>query len=366
MSSELAELFELMHGAPESFRTLHAVIRDSIDYEPVRRLHARQLEEADPEGWAAYLAEGGGPDCESCWSDSDHTTSLWIQRPDLLREESLTRTWEPLRVETNVGPTRSLYSNLLDPLALVPFVHLESDGEETVAGRDGVCLRAVPRQLGQVASSLSWLSNADEGELVVDRERGILLRMTTALEGDPVQATEMTELELDPPLDAALFMPLPLREVEPSPGDGVTAGPVTVEQAAAQVPFTVFVSPVIWPRAQLNVSLMGGEVWLSYSDFEGVQSGSAARSLSIRQSAHPPEYWMSERPARIDLDGIEALAWVGAASLTDGKISFPRFLRFVREGTHLEFHSQGGVEREELFGLARSLVPAPSAPPRFA
>jgi hypothetical protein len=361
---ELAELFELMHGAPESFRTLRAVIRDSIDHEPVRRRHAQQLEEADAEGWAAYLAEGGGPDCEPCWSDSDHTTSLWIQQPDLLREESLTRTWEPLRVETNAGPTHSLYSNLLDPLALVPFVHLEPDGEETVAGRDGVCLRALPRQLDRLASTLSWLSNADEGELVVDRERGILLRMTTALESDPVQVAEMTELELDLPLDAELFIPSPPAEVEPSTRVGVTAGLVTVEQAAAQVPFTVFVPPVIWPRARLNVTLMG-EVWLGYSDFEGVQSGSAARDLSIRQSAHPHETWVPDEPVRVDLDGIEGLAWVGAASLTDGKVSFPRFLRFVRGGTHLEFHSQGRVEREELMGLARSLVPVRSESPRL-
>src|SRR5438128_2318388 len=59
LMGELADLFELMHGAPESFRTLRAAIRDRRDYEPSRRSRAERFEESDPEGWAAYVAEGG-------------------------------------------------------------------------------------------------------------------------------------------------------------------------------------------------------------------------------------------------------------------------------------------------------------------
>ena len=41
---KLADLFELMHSAPESFRTLRAVIRTTSNYEPLRRAQAREFE----------------------------------------------------------------------------------------------------------------------------------------------------------------------------------------------------------------------------------------------------------------------------------------------------------------------------------
>ncbi len=50
MSSELADLFELMHGAPESFRTLRATIGTWSDVELGARAGERWLEQVEPEG----------------------------------------------------------------------------------------------------------------------------------------------------------------------------------------------------------------------------------------------------------------------------------------------------------------------------
>ncbi len=376
---ELADLFELMHGAPESFRTLRAVIRDRSDYEPSRRAWADRLEEADPEEWAAYVAEGGSAGQGSCWCDCDYVTKLWIERPDRLREETEMyggrleirrggQCWSPEGTACGVPGTVScsVYGDLFDPLPLVPVVHLEVVEEVALAGRAGIRLRALPRELDDLAASFSWLSHArsDEGELVVDRERGIVLRKATMLDGEPVEVVELTELELDAPLDPELFEPVLVDEPACVAPGRKHLGQLTVEQAAAHVPFTVFVFPAIWPRANLHVTLLGEMVWLTYSDFDGVREGSAARQVSVRQQGRPHETSMPERTARIDLDGAEALAWVGAAGLADGKVSFPRHLRFARGGTHLELEARG-VGREELLALARSLVPARTETPRL-
>ena len=123
MRSELADLFELMHGAPDSFRTLRAVIRTTSDYEPLRSAQAREFEEADPDGWAAYVAEGGESGRGCCWFDCDYTTTLWIESPSAIREES-DLPGDEVRVTRDAGqhPAPSAYPDLSRPLVLVPAV----------------------------------------------------------------------------------------------------------------------------------------------------------------------------------------------------------------------------------------------------
>ena len=122
--------------------------------------------------------------------------------------------------------------------------------------------------------------------------------------------------------------------------------------------FTVFALPVIWPRAQLDVSMLGGSVWVTYSDWEGVKSGSPARTIWFTQYGDPQNTWIPERPDWIELDGVEALAWVGGATLTEGRVSFPRSARLVREGTHIELTAEGVGTQESSDSCVRLLQSA--------
>ena len=83
----------------------------------------------------------------------------------------------------------------------------------------------------------------------MDGALGILLRKTILLEGEPVSTVEITELELDIPLDPSLWVPPPTPELYQLDQPRAPMGTLAVEEAAEQLPFTVFVLPVIWPRA---------------------------------------------------------------------------------------------------------------------
>jgi hypothetical protein len=358
---ELAELFELMHGAPVSFRTLRAVIRDWGDYEPSRRARAELFEQADPEGWAAYVAEGGTAD-DGSWCDSEGWTRLWIDRADRIREEIEGWAGE-VRVATDAGasPRPSAYADLLDPLVFAPALNLEIVGGETVAGRSGLCVRGEPREPDGVAEYFSPLrdSGADQAELVVDRERGFLLRKTCLLGDEPVETVEFTELELDAPLDAELFVP-PSVDALPSVEEATVqrervSSHLSIEEAAALVPFTLFVLPAVWPRAQMSIVGSSEGISVSYIDSEA-EDGEYA-SLSLRESVFQQAVEPPAGSRCVDLDGVRAFAWVGGASLSGPRLRFARYLSFVRDGTEIELQANG-LGRDEFFALARSLEPA--------
>lgn len=49
---------------------------------------------------------------------------------------------------------------------------------------------------------------ADELDLIVDRERGVLLRVAVVVDGEELSAIEMTEVAFDEAVPAEMFRPL--------------------------------------------------------------------------------------------------------------------------------------------------------------
>jgi hypothetical protein len=91
------------------------------------------------------------------------------------------------------------------PQALTRFLDLEAAGETPA----GLLVSATARADAAYAPDLAPLGwGASRWELIVDRERGVLLG-TTAFHGDTAfRRVEASELAFDEPLDPALFAPL--------------------------------------------------------------------------------------------------------------------------------------------------------------
>ncbi len=115
--------------------------------------------------------------------------------------------------EASLGNARAFLSiggvpHLLDPSHLIPALELEAAGEAEAAGRGAVRvrgrLRDTIRQLNQPDPYL-LARGAEAYELLVDQERGIVLRASSFLAGTPIQVVELTSLEFDTAIPEGTF-----------------------------------------------------------------------------------------------------------------------------------------------------------------
>lgn len=124
-------------------------------------------------------------------SDGEHTTKLFDDR-------------------VATGSVQSLDADLaamLDPAWLLNGWRLAVVGSASVAGRDGIAIRAVAAQEWDSTGVTLLPTQAD---LVVDAEFGVLLRHTSYVGDQPVMRTEMRDLR--PPDQSTSF------RIVPSPG----------------------------------------------------------------------------------------------------------------------------------------------------
>jgi hypothetical protein len=88
-----------------------------------------------------------------------------------------------------------------DPALLIAELRLEPAGRTEVAGREGFLVKALPRPTIR-AGGMEFLHldpPADEYELVVDAELGVVLRLTGTLDGAPMDHREVREIAFEPP-----------------------------------------------------------------------------------------------------------------------------------------------------------------------
>lgn len=160
------------------------------------------------------------------------TTRLWTAHPDRLRWESQyvadgsvsgkelgVKEGELYWMQSEIGELRHVQSNedaprgsttsrleerLLDPAPLLGSFRVEPGEETTCLGRAAISVRAIPRP-GQWSND--FVRAVDELELVVDRERGVLLRIAELAAGDEIARSEIVELAFDEPVADGLFQP---------------------------------------------------------------------------------------------------------------------------------------------------------------
>lgn len=242
--SELGEVLELLYSARERYTSFQATIRTQSD---VRRL------EAAIERWAAQRPAGsvafhtwgrrGAPEPEAI----ERAETLWFEKPSRWRHERELRGGEGTLTQiidgdlwwthhpqngwqTNQGvsePERNQSSldvsltQMFDPVGIIPALSLEPLEHVVHRGRDAIRLRGVPRERGEghFFPSFTWVG-ADEHELIVDAERGVLLRTAAFLEGAEFSSTDIVSIAFDEPLPSSVFTPPPgvkLRVVKPPP-----------------------------------------------------------------------------------------------------------------------------------------------------
>jgi hypothetical protein len=97
-----------------------------------------------------------------------------------------------------LGGPQTYRQVLWEPNMLVPEMWLGPQETEHVAGREGVRVRAQPRPTSHDYIVL-W-PRADRYELVVDLERGILLRLSLFVHGREAMSDELLAVRFDEPL----------------------------------------------------------------------------------------------------------------------------------------------------------------------
>jgi hypothetical protein len=222
---ELASLLELLYSATDRSRTVHATVH-RVSYQARERdlLKARDL----------YRDPPPIPPEEGSWGQPSNiveaTTQLWAARPDRLRWESTfsgdgtnERTsigvkdrelyWQRFadgEVHTNEGREESHTMTtgeelLLDPSPLLGAYTFEIRGATSLLDRAG-CSVAASRRFGAHTHAFGRLS--DELALVVDEQRGVLLRVAVVVDGEELSCSEMLEVAFDEYIAPDLFSPL--------------------------------------------------------------------------------------------------------------------------------------------------------------
>jgi outer membrane lipoprotein-sorting protein len=222
---ELARLLELLYSAVDRSDTVRATIHGS-------RRQSREVELLRARG--LYRDLPAIPPEEGVWEVPsgliETRTRIWAVRPYWLRWESeisadgrgkQTTTgvkdgelfWSRLGdgdVHTNDRPGLSGTMTtdeewLLDPSGLLGAYRFEVETQTTFLARPGIDVVA-RRRLG--ASWHEFGPLAEVLRLVVDEERGILLRMGVVVDGEETSANEVVEVAFNEPISAELFRPL--------------------------------------------------------------------------------------------------------------------------------------------------------------
>jgi outer membrane lipoprotein-sorting protein len=392
--TELGGLLELLYSAPGDYRAVQGVLRHRsnfrLSHEAFERWEERSLREKGRSGGASYtlsIDQGQPPE------QHELLVRFWSEPPDRLREEEETLAPAPNQHVTvcnggrwwtyspdqgavsNVGAgdeaqrgvpgTRERWSPLLEPRVLIPVLELELRGEAEVLGRSVLRLGARLRELrghervSFAVPSVVLAVGADEYELLVDMERGMVLRAAALLGGEEFFTSSFEELVFDPelPPDIFVFEPPPDKEIRGP--DMARHETLTIEEAARRASFRVFYVPqlpggrwnlVVTYQPQRERPLQTDWVFLDY------RRADAVPHVSVTQRpAEGAAEWLGYVPPGIEVEELER----DGRTFTIGRpeprdYGMPLVVHFVREGTAIALSSHG-IEEELLLEFARSL-----------
>src|SRR5262249_1515568 len=145
---------------------------------------------------------------------------------------------EPRRGAGRGGNTRRhAWKSLLDPADWIPALTFEPRGSTETAGRAALVVAATTREQswpGHTPFALQETRGAEEYELLVDGERGVLLRTAALLDGEAFWTAEFEELAFDEEFRAELFVFEPPSGVEVRPLQSRMPERLTVAEAASR------------------------------------------------------------------------------------------------------------------------------------
>lgn len=330
-----------------------------------------------------------GPSTEE--TERECVMRVWLSPPDLAREErdgeaySVRRgplwwSYDPVNGARSNEDNREIGSGgtgeevwwLVDPAPIIGLLDYDGFARGRRAGRETIDVRAVPRAIGDGDSwALVRLTGegADEIRLSIDAEQGALLRIEMRLGGQPYAIYEVLEVAFGEPFADNVF------EFAPPPGEEVRAigdefhvrRELTIEQAVALAPFTVWIparlpggwtSEIAFADANDRPPI-APSVHIDFRARDGMH-GVHVVELGADRAGDNDEY----EPARaapweeIERDGR-------TMEIRDGAESWqPAQLRVELDGTRILMHSND-IAADSLADLACDLVPAPSEPPEL-
>jgi outer membrane lipoprotein-sorting protein len=306
---------------------------------------------------------------------------LWLARPDKVRTEFSVEddtvtavivgdtwwSWSPSReVTTNQGDPHHSHgkgpgNELIDPSSILPAVEIVLAGSAIFIGRPVLEVLATPTPIDDNdEESPDWRyatvylgGGADEYALMVDSERGVLLRSEARIGDKPFRIIEMETVAFDEELGEDVFDPPTDRDIEPA----WVPRAVSLNRLPHEVPFTVFV-PEHPPFGVEEVEIHPPD--RRYGIPEQIHIAFASNFFGEDDR----QFWLVESAE--PLPGRDAVEWREADAMRLGEdrdIEPPlRIVQLERVGTHIEVRSYY-LEMEELLDLARSLVPLRQEPP---
>jgi len=369
--SDLGDLLELIYGAGERWRTVRLTIREWQHPGRTQRAIERLNQQQGAGGMRQVMVYGhsGGPEPE----EIEHIVRVWLDG-DRAREEREgpyafpalgvrdgTQWWMYSKehgASTNEGDPGHQSGigeqalGLLEPAHVLGALRLEPAGEVEAAGRPALLVRGTTRGRDREgAFALFRLgAGADEYELVFDRQRGVLLRTTSLLDGLPLSSVEVLEIAFDeefPPETFRFELPVgeSFRPLFPHPEH------VTLERAAQLAPFSVLAPAEVPADWQLHVLYLPGDdrppqppsVSLHYHSRDASQQVNIAQTAASAADQHEWLAW----------DEREGVLVAGPAEPQGLE---PGYARIERDGTRATL-SSAELPCERLTALARSLQP---------
>jgi hypothetical protein len=347
------------------------------------------IERSARRGSVAVFGPDGDPEADG--EPIESVLRVWLAPPDRAREEREGADGEGFGVRRgpswwHYDPHNGAMSNaddpevgsgigqevwwLLDPAPPIGFLDFDTITPGRQAERPTLRVRAVPRPL---AEGEAWplfrlgADGADELLLDVDAERGALLRIEARFHGQPLFASEVTEIAFDETFtdDVFEFTPPPGEQVRSITDQFAIERDLTVEEAVARAPFTVWIPsrvPAEWETriafaAENDRPPMAPHVHLHYRAPDGTHTVSIAQSPADHPGEHSdyeharPNPWLEiERGGRRMQIREPAESWQ------------PAQVRLELDGTRIHIHS-GDLTADWLADLAARLEAAPSEPP---
>ncbi len=388
---ELGVLLVLLSRAHRSFRTLRAELRVWRHHERLHEAYTRRNAERRDGTGMVQIAFGSSQGTAPQPSESEDRIRLWLAPPDRLREEAVSGwTGEPtesLLVQvadtwwsfdprvgamTNDGSPRHQHGTqvdalMLDPAQLSVSHELRILGRTMHAGRNAIRVEALParraRVLPEPASDGGWPL-----DVLVDAERGVLLRSAGLLDGEPFILSEVVSVAFDEALPDELFV------FEAPPGEEIRDSlaemeaqhrPLLLHEAAAQAPFRVFVPGSVPADWHMRAILRPGSerqgwpsgVHIHYTDARSRLNVNLAE-MAVAGGSPPPKgpngaEWRIEQ-----LPIGELRLW--APSLREQGL--PQVALIDIAGTRIQITAHD-LATETLIELVASLVEAPTEPP---
>jgi len=390
MAGNLGEVLAALHGATPRWQTLHARVRHwnhAQRRHEAFRAHAEERQGRRNSGFSSISVGSTDrePDPETTmlaelWLSGDNVRSeesgpggergLLVRRGELWwryssRNGAISNEREEDR-HVSTGGLSETFGVLWEPWQVAGNLELEPAGETEVAGRGAWLVHARPRPDtdGRSAFDLHALGmGADEYELAVDRERGILLRVASRHGGLDFSVMEVEHVELDEPIADEVFVfeapdGVVVRSLEEAHRPPRSA---PLHEVAAAAEFEVW-APVGMAKGWMASAMLfgdeDGQVHLSYH-----RTDAGATSVNINEA--PADRW---GPIGYNPDDPD---W---ATETHGGREM-RVLRRSRRGMHpveivnlvlggtrIELQARN-LALDQVIELAASLEQAPTEPP---